>query len=151
MGRKIGKTLTVIGLVLHDLFGEDDSVTEETGGANNRSEEDSDSDDDVQRGYKKSYKHQGGTLVVCPASLINQWEHEIKKHVKRRKLNVLMHHGNNRSESAHSLCKGDVVITTYGIITSEHKKTVSIFVLFCFVLIGTFQMNFIFSPVSLAQ
>lgn len=62
---------------------------------------------------------------MCPASLINQWEGEIENRVKRRKLSVLMHHGNKRSTSIHSICKYDVVITTYGVISSDHKGMVS--------------------------
>lgn len=115
--------MTVIGLVLHTLYGESETDGDEDQAS--RSEGESDGDDDVNRGYKTSYKYQGGTLIVCPASLINQWEHEIKNHVKRRKLTVLMHHGSKRNESAHSLCKADVVITTYGIISSDHKSSVS--------------------------
>lgn len=118
--------MTVIGLVLHTLYGDDGDEEEAAAANGSDTEDDDDEDDDVQRGHKKSYKHEGGTLIVCPASLINQWEHEIKNHVKRRKLTVIMHHGNKRTESAHSLCKGDLVITTYGIINSEHKNMVSL-------------------------
>lgn len=116
--------MTVIGLVLHTRYSQAVEGDEHENDQGSRSEEESDGDDDVKRGYKKSYKFQGGTLIVCPASLINQWEHEIKNHVKRRKLTVLMHHG-KRTESAHALCKADVVITTYGIISSDHKSQVS--------------------------
>lgn len=57
--------------------------------------------------------------------MINQWEHEIENRVKRRKLTVLMHHGNKRKESFRMIGKYDLVITTYGIVSSEHKTTVS--------------------------
>lgn len=61
---------------------------------------------------------------MCPASLINQWEGEIENRVRRRKLTVLMHHGSKREERVHSICKYDVVITTYGVISSDHKNNV---------------------------
>lgn len=117
-----GKTLTVIGLVLDAKYGKNESMLEEDA---NSTDSDDDSDDDVARGYKKSYKNQGGTLIVCPASLINQWEHEVSNHVKRRILSILTLHGTKRNETAHSLCKYNVVITTYGIISSDHKNNVS--------------------------
>lgn len=68
----------------------------------------------------------GGTLIICPASLINQWESEVNNRVRRRKLSVLLVHGNKRNESVHSMCKYDLVITTYGIISSDHKNNVSL-------------------------
>lgn len=67
----------------------------------------------------------GNTLIICPASLINQWEKEVENRVKRRKLTILLHHGTKRKESAHSICKYDLVISTYGVISSEHKNNVS--------------------------
>lgn len=64
----------------------------------------------------------GGTLIVCPASLINQWEHEIKSKVKRGALDVCVFHGPKRPPRARELAKFDVVITTYQILVSENKN-----------------------------
>lgn len=63
--------------------------------------------------------YNGGTLVVCPASLIGQWENEINNYVKRNSLNIYLHHGNNREIKARRLSKYDMVITTYNIATRE--------------------------------
>lgn len=67
----------------------------------------------------------GGTLIICPASLINQWEKEVENRVKRQYCSVRMHHGNNRETNARQLSKHTMVITTYGVINSEQKNRVS--------------------------
>jgi len=74
----------------------------------------------IARGHKSL--RDGGTLVVCPASLINQWEHEIKNKVKRNALKVNVFHGAKRETRAKLLASNDVVITTYQIILSESKN-----------------------------
>lgn len=61
----------------------------------------------------------GGTLVVCPASLIKQWEAEVKNRCKRGLLSVLVFHGNNRSMEDRKLSKYNIVVTTYQIIVRE--------------------------------
>lgn len=66
----------------------------------------------------------GKTLVVCPASLIGQWEDQVKQHCKRNVLNVLVHHGKPRELQAKRLARYDLVITTYGIIGEENKYIV---------------------------
>lgn len=63
----------------------------------------------------------GGTLVVCPASVIRQWEDEINKFTNYA-LNVCLHHGERRSVSARELISDDIVITTYGIVRTEIEK-----------------------------
>lgn len=63
----------------------------------------------------------GKTLVVCPASLVGQWEGQIKQHCKRNLLTVLVHHGKPRELQAKRLAQHDIVITTYGVIAEEHK------------------------------
>ncbi|CAA6673393.1 unnamed protein product [Spirodela intermedia] len=49
----------------------------------------------------------GGTLVVCPASILRQWAHEIEEKVP---------------ENPSYLAKYDVVLTTYSIVSNEVPK-----------------------------
>lgn len=39
---------------------------------------------------------EGGTLVICPASLLNQWEGEVNKRVKRGVIDLEVYHGTSR-------------------------------------------------------
>lgn len=61
------------------------------------------------------------TLVICPASLLGQWEGEIKTKVKSDQLKVLIYHGTSRNQSARSLARYDVVISTYSTVMNEIK------------------------------
>merc|ERR1719300_857735 len=61
------------------------------------------------------------TLIICPASLIGQWEKEVENKVKSSRLRVLVYHGNNRKCSARALARYDIVVTTYGTVQSEVK------------------------------
>ncbi|KAI9278394.1 SNF2 family N-terminal domain-containing protein [Phascolomyces articulosus] len=58
------------------------------------------------------------TLIVCPVSLIKQWEDELLTRVNPP-LEVCVHHGKDRSKNSLSLAQYDVVITTYSIISTE--------------------------------
>lgn len=115
----LGKTLTVISLILKQLqaFEERDDDNDETDTDEGEREEEQQW---IARGHKPLKL--GGTLVVCPASLINQWEQEIKTKVKRGALDVNVFHGSKRITRARDLAKFDVVITTYQIILSEQKN-----------------------------
>uniref|UniRef100_A0A914PHK5 Helicase ATP-binding domain-containing protein n=1 Tax=Panagrolaimus davidi TaxID=227884 RepID=A0A914PHK5_9BILA len=59
------------------------------------------------------------TLVVAPASVIYQWEKEIKDRVKTGKLKVYVFHGPQRERNPMRLASNDIVITTYNTISSE--------------------------------
>ncbi|KAI5840077.1 putative SNF2 family helicase [Morchella snyderi] len=60
----------------------------------------------------------GGTLIVAPLSVMSNWANQITQHVsKRSPLKVYVYHGQGRSRP--SLKDYDVVITSYGTITSE--------------------------------
>lgn len=66
------------------------------------------------------------TLVVAPLALIKQWEAEILDKVeKSHRLRVCVYHGTNRAKTARSLDDYDVVITTYGTLTSESATAAS--------------------------
>lgn len=64
------------------------------------------------------------TLVIAPVALLYQWEKEFEKHVlPEHRLSVYIHHGVSRkSYSFEQLSRYDVVITSYGVIMSEHKE-----------------------------
>lgn len=91
----LGKTVQTIALILSNR--KDDSQREETPGTSKC------------------------TLVVAPLALIKQWESEIAAKVERdQSLRVCVYHGATRAKATDELEKYDVVITTYGTLTSEH-------------------------------
>ncbi|WVO16207.1 hypothetical protein L204_103878 [Cryptococcus depauperatus] len=67
------------------------------------------------------------TLVVCPVSLAAQWHNELRKMSKTGSLNSYLWHGNDRVDldallGAEGTKKVDVLITSYGILSSEYQK-----------------------------
>ncbi|EXJ90123.1 hypothetical protein A1O3_03192 [Capronia epimyces CBS 606.96] len=63
------------------------------------------------------------TLVVAPVALMHQWKKELEKMVRsRRRLNVFVLYGESRRTTWSALKAYDVVLTTYGLLTSELKR-----------------------------
>ncbi len=58
-------------------------------------------------------------LVVCPTTLIYNWENEIKKFTPI--LSYHIHHGSVRARNVDELMKHNVIITTYGTLRSDIK------------------------------
>ena len=58
----------------------------------------------------------GGTLVVCPVSLVSQWEEEAKRCLEDPGM-ILVHHGPRRHRHRESLSRASIVLTTYGILS----------------------------------
>lgn len=65
--------------------------------------------------------YSGKTLVVCPSSVIGQWQGQIKQHCKPHALSSLIHHGKPRELQAKKLAAYDIVISSYGVIVEENK------------------------------
>lgn len=73
-------------------------------------------------------KEEKGTLkalVVCPTTLMFNWQNEIQKFTPS--LTYYIHHGGNRSRETLGNPAIDVIITTYGTLRSDIKQFVDVF------------------------
>ncbi|KAJ5716151.1 hypothetical protein N7493_008062 [Penicillium malachiteum] len=106
----LGKTVQAISLILKNRKPENDEHSENTESAKTKDDEDE----------PPASRLSTSTLVVAPLALIKQWEAEIADKIeKTHRLRVCVYHGTNRAKTAASLDDFDVVITTYGTLTSE--------------------------------
>lgn len=67
-----------------------------------------------------------GTLLVCPLSIISNWEGQIRQHwEKKNQPSIYIYHGSSRLRDPHVLANYDIVITTYSTLGFEfsHQTT----------------------------
>ncbi|CAH2094820.1 unnamed protein product [Euphydryas editha] len=100
----LGKTITMISLIVSDK------------------EKNLDNEDEEDDPEKNSRLVQGGTLVVCPASLLTKWAGEVSAHCGPHALAVCAHHGAARATQPRRLAAADLVLTTYNILQRESEK-----------------------------
>lgn len=66
------------------------------------------------------------TLIVAPASLLEQWANEIRRSSQKGTVNVIVWHGQAREDLETMIDVDidaiDVVITSYGTLASEHAR-----------------------------
>ncbi|KAL5534034.1 hypothetical protein ACEPAG_494 [Sanghuangporus baumii] len=66
------------------------------------------------------------TLIIAPASLLDQWATEIRRSSGKSTVNVVVWHGQNREDLEAMIDSDidaiDVVITSYGTLSSEHSR-----------------------------
>ncbi|MBX7183455.1 MAG: SNF2 helicase associated domain-containing protein, partial [Bacteroidia bacterium] len=67
--------------------------------------------------YRTSQNSGLPSIVVCPNTLVFNWENEIKKFCPDMKYTI--HHGQQRKLGPENLLKSDLVITTYGTLRSD--------------------------------
>ena len=75
----------------------------------------------------RHYSQQNGSfkaIVVCPTTLIYNWENEIKKFTPD--LTYLIHHGSMRTRNLEELQKYNIIITTYGTLRSDIQVLMNI-------------------------
>ena len=65
---------------------------------------------------KKRNKSIGGTLIIVPLTLLSQWEEEIQTHSLPSTFKYCLYYNDNRPQNLYDY---DLVITTYGIVSSE--------------------------------
>ncbi|KAG5341638.1 hypothetical protein C0989_008396 [Termitomyces sp. Mn162] len=79
---------------------------------------------------RKPQKSSSATLIVAPTSLLAQWSEELERSSKPESMKVLVWHGQNRldleaviedSNDDNACIK--VVITSYGVLASEHARS----------------------------
>ncbi|KAF3456838.1 hypothetical protein FNV43_RR01492 [Rhamnella rubrinervis] len=113
----LGKTVMTIALILTrpgrnspDIQEQDDAVNTE-----------------VTKKRKQDYnteapfKPRGGTLIVCPMALLSQWKDELETHSKPESISIMVYYGGERTNNPKVISEQDVVLTTYGVLTSAYK------------------------------
>ncbi|PON71009.1 Cdk-activating kinase assembly factor [Parasponia andersonii] len=138
----LGKTVSTIALILKERSPSFCEVKQEETEALNLDED----DDDIRNGMKQASnalqvmsnetpmrskkplmlakgRPAAGTLIVCPTSVLRQWDDELRNKVTSKAgLSVLVYHGSNRTKDPCELAKYDVVLTTYSIVSMEVPK-----------------------------
>jgi SNF2 family DNA or RNA helicase len=77
--------------------------------------------------FMERFKSDQGSLkglVVCPTTLIYNWENEIKKFTPE--MTYRIHHGSMRTRVKEELLDHDITITTYGTLRSDIKLLLSV-------------------------
>ena len=74
--------------------------------------------------YYRNHHQKLQALVVCPTTLMFNWENEIKKFTPS--LTYHIHHGGERNRSKEQFAGKEIIITTYGTLRSDIKLMVDI-------------------------
>ncbi|GLB43501.1 putative HIRAN domain containing protein [Lyophyllum shimeji] len=79
---------------------------------------------------REAQKPSSATLIVAPTSLLAQWSEELQRSSKPGTVKILVWHGQNRLDLQAATDDADendtsikVVITSYGVLASEHAKS----------------------------
>ncbi|KAF2369097.1 SNF2-related N-terminal domain [Trinorchestia longiramus] len=120
----LGKTLTMLSLILRHRELLKEGIIQDFAMQSLRDEDEDEESVEKAHGWlarsgRQKLKKTQSTLVVCPASLIGQWEGEAHQRVSGSRLSVLVYHGTKRDTSLSKICQHDVVVTTYQLAMKE--------------------------------
>lgn len=104
----LGKTLSILSLIC--------STLDEARAFGNSDMDESDQVNDVAR-------RAAGTLLLCPKSVISNWQEQIGQHLDKSKVSYYMYHGSKREQDLDILSQYDVVVTSYSTAASEFTST----------------------------
>ncbi|THH10977.1 hypothetical protein EW145_g955 [Phellinidium pouzarii] len=75
---------------------------------------------------KQAIRRSRATLIIAPASLLDQWANELRRSSRKGSVNVTIWHGQGREDLGTVIDSDidavDVVITSYGTLSSEHAR-----------------------------
>lgn len=106
----LGKTLSILALICSTL-------------KEARKYGRSDLDDQEQAQHPNVVRRSGGTLLLCPKSVISNWQEQIGVHLDKKKVSYYLYHGNKREQDLDELSKYDIVVTSYSIAASEFTSS----------------------------
>ena len=61
------------------------------------------------------------TLIICPKSVLSNWEEQINIHAKPKTLKYYAYHGTSRERDLDTLAKMDILLTTYNTAAAEYS------------------------------
>lgn len=70
-------------------------------------------------GHATVERNTKGTLIVCPKSVLSNWDEQIKAHLDNSKVSFYSYHGPKREQNVDVLAKYDIVITSYTTVATE--------------------------------
>ena len=123
----LGKTLTILSY-LKLVKDKKEKIAKLKKKEQKKDDDDEDDDDEEELRTNKIYKkrltnrvetEKLKTLIVLPASLLHQWEGEIKSRFEKDSFKYHVYHEANRKKYAYNLEDNDIVFTTYEIISRE--------------------------------
>lgn len=124
----MGKTIMLSALIQSSRLGKDEMNWEEIPQTKARQQR-------IDRAFKPIKRQPersppSATLIIAPASLLDQWAEELGRSSKPGTMQVIVWHGSNRLDLDAVIEDVDenenipkVVITSYGILASEHAKS----------------------------
>ncbi|ORY83421.1 hypothetical protein LY90DRAFT_448780 [Neocallimastix californiae] len=128
----LGKTFQMLCLIMNYYNESSDNNSEDTTdidfSEDYLKEEDSDieiismKNSEGETKIEKSYINTKATLIICPLSVVTNWEDQISTHIRKGILKVYIHHGPHRSQDPSKMANYDVVISTYNVLALEFNK-----------------------------